>query len=110
MNLTRVLITVALAGWLAACTGLVEREADKQALILGTWQAEFQGQHVTLHYDEDEITVREFGISFPYEWLDENHIRLYFVGQEVTSEVVFESPDRMIQTGSGGEQVLTRLP
>lgn len=92
---------------LTACAGL--GGPSKQEMILGAWEAEFQGQDMTLVYTEDQITVEEFGISFHYEWLDEDHIRLDALGQEVVSEVEFESPDIMIQRSPGGTQVMHRV-
>ena len=94
---------------LGACAAF-DTGPTKQELILGAWQADFQGQTITLVYAEDDITVREFGISFDYEWVDDDHIRLDALGQEVISRVEFETPDRMLQTSNEGSQVMTRVP
>lgn len=102
----RAVVLFSLLGLLAACASMTG--PSKQELILGAWEAEFQGQHLTLVYGEEEITVREFGISFHYEWLDDDHIRLDALGQEVVSQVEFETPDRMIQTSPGGMQTMIR--
>jgi len=100
--------TLLLLPLLAACAGL--GGPSKQELILGAWEAGFQGQDMTLIYGEEEIRVPEFGMTFHYEWLDEDHIRLDALGQEIVSEVEFETPDRMIQTSdSGGRQVMERV-
>jgi hypothetical protein len=93
---------------LTACAGL--GGPVKQEMILGAWHAEFQGQDMTLVYGEEEITVPEFGMTFHYEWIDDDHIRLDALGQEIVSQVEFETPDRMIQTSdSGGRQVMERV-
>jgi hypothetical protein len=85
-------------------------EPSKRDLIIGAWQAEFEGQAMTLEYGAENVTVREFGISFPYEWVDENNIRLNAMGQEVVSLVEFDSPDLMRQTAEGQQQVMRRVP
>ncbi len=82
---------------------------DKQELIQGAWRAEFQGQEMTLVYSENEITVQQFGISFPYEWVDDDRIRLNALGQEVTSRVEFEGPDTMVQVSGNNRQVMMRV-
>jgi len=81
---------------------------QKQELILGAWQAEFEGQRMTLVYGTEQVSVREFGISFPYEWLDSDHIRLNAMGQEVVSRVEFDGRDLMRQTSDGVTQELRR--
>lgn len=83
---------------------------SKQVLIQGAWQAEFEGQAMTLEYSVSEVTVREFGISFPYEWEDDDHIRLNALGQEVVSRVEFEGTDIMRQTTEGDTQEMRRVP
>ena len=93
---------------LVACASAPQ--PSKQDLIIGAWQAEFEGQAMTLEYGATEVTVREFGISFPYEWVDDNNIRLNAMGQEVVSLVEFESPDVMRQTAEGQVQVMQRVP
>jgi hypothetical protein len=85
------------------------REPSKQVLIQGAWQAEFEGQAMTLEYSVEEVTVREFGISFPYEWVDDDHIRLNAMGQEVVSHVEFEGADIMLQTTEGDTQEMRRV-
>ncbi len=92
---------------LVACAGF--GGPSKQELILGAWQAEFQGQDMTLVYGEEDITVPEFGMTFHYEWVDEDHIRLDALGQEVVTRVEFESDDRMVQTSGEGRQVMERV-
>ncbi len=86
------------------------RTPSKQVLIQGAWQAEFEGQAITLEYSVEEVTVREFGISFPYEWVDDDHIRLNAMGQEVVSHVEFEGTDIMRQTTEGDTQAMRRVP
>lgn len=86
------------------------REPSKQVLIQGAWQAEFEGQAMTLEYSVEEVRVREFGISFPYEWVDDDHIRLNAMGQEVVSHVEFEGTDIMRQTTEGDTQEMRRVP
>ncbi|MEX0740728.1 MAG: hypothetical protein WD071_15440 [Pseudohongiella sp.] len=83
---------------------------SKQVLIQGAWQAEFEGQAMTLNYGVEQVTVREFGISFPYEWVDDDHIRLNAMGQEVVSRVEFEGQDIMRQTTEGDTQEMRRVP
>lgn len=102
---TAIMMTVILV----ACASAPE-QPSKQMLILGAWQASFEGQSMTLEYAADEVTVREFGISFPYEWVDADSIRLTAMGQSVISRVEFDSPDVMRQTSDGQQQVLRRLP
>lgn len=91
-----------------ACAG--NQGPSKQMLIQGAWQAEFEGQAMTLNYGAEEVTVREFGISFPYEWVDEDHIRLNAMGQEVVSRVEFEGSDIMRQITEGDVQQMRRVP
>jgi hypothetical protein len=83
---------------------------SKQDMIIGAWQAEFEGQRMTLVYGEEQVTIREFGMSFPYEWLDADRIRLNAMGQEVVSTVEFEGTDIMRQTSDGVTQQMRRVP
>lgn len=83
---------------------------SKQVLIQGAWQAEFEGQAMTLEYGVQQVRVREFGINFPYEWVDDDHIRLNALGQEVVSRVEFEGTDIMRQTTDGDTQEMRRVP
>lgn len=106
----RAVFTLLSAGLLLASCAAFDSGPTKQELILGAWRADFQGQSMTLVYAESDITVREFGISFAYQWLDDDHIRLDALGQEVVSRVEFETPDRMLQTSTQGTQVMTRVP
>jgi hypothetical protein len=80
-----------------------------QELIIGTWQGNFDGQSITLTYDAEEVTVEEFGMSFPYEWVGENSLKLDAMGQEVTSTVEFITPNEMRQTSDQGVQTMTRV-
>lgn len=82
---------------------------SKQEMILGSWQAQFEGQNMTLTYTAEEITVEEFGISFPYEWINEDEIKLDAMGQEIVSQVEFVTRDNMKQTSDQGVQMLTRV-
>ena len=86
------------------------REPTKQELLLGAWRAESQGQTTTLVYRERQVEAREFGILFPYEWVDADHIRLDALGQEVVSHIDFETPDIMRQTSEGSTQLMYRIP
>jgi hypothetical protein len=101
------LIVAALCLVLGACAS--QAPLSKQVLIQGAWRAEFEGQAMTLVYSVSDVTVREFGISFPYEWLDDDHIRLNAMGQQVVSQVEFETADRMRQVTDGDVQVLERV-
>ena len=92
---------------LAGCAGF--GAPSKQELILGAWHAGFQGQDMTLVYGEEDITVPEFGMTVHYEWVDDDHIRLDAMGQEVITRVEFESDDLMIQTSGEGRQVMERV-
>jgi hypothetical protein len=85
-------------------------QPSKRDLIIGAWQAEFEGQPMTLEYGATEVTVRGFGLSFPYEWVDEDNIRLDAMGQTVISRVDFDSPDVMRQTADGQQQIMRRVP
>jgi hypothetical protein len=109
LNRARTALLALMLVLFAACAA-IDTGPSKQELIQGAWRADFQGQSMTLIYAEDNITVREFGISFAYEWVDEDHIRLDALGQEVVSLVEFETPDRMVQTSAQGIQVMTRVP
>lgn len=83
-------------------------EPSKQELILGAWEASAQGQSFVLTYSASEVSIGSSGMSFPYEWVDSDHIRLDALGQSVTTEVEFTSPDVMIQRSSQGTQTLHR--
>jgi hypothetical protein len=92
---------------LTACA--TQPPLSKQVLIQGAWAAEFEGQAMTLVYSVGQVTVREFGMSFPYEWVDDDRIRLNAMGQQVISTIEFETPDIMRQTTDGDTQVLRRV-
>lgn len=106
-GITKITLGLLLGLMLAACASTAG--PSKQELILGTWQADFGGQSIVLTYDETEIGVAAFGVSFPYEWLDADTIRLDAMGQEVISTVEFVSDNQMIQRSSQGEQTLYRV-
>lgn len=108
MRHTQILIVAGLALTLSACASM--REPSKQELLLGAWRAESQGQTMTLVYRAHQVEAREFGLLFPYEWVDEHHIRLDALGQEVVSRVEFDSPDIMRQTSDGNIQLMYRIP
>lgn len=93
---------------LAACASM--REPTKQELLLGAWRAESSGQTMTLVYRQNQVEAREFGILFPYEWVDADHIRLDALGQEVVSRIDFDSPDVMRQTSGDSTQLMYRIP
>lgn len=100
-------LVILMCAWLAACASSAP---SKQEMIIGAWQAEFEGQSMTLEYGESQVRVREFGMSFPYEWIDADNIRLNAMGQEVVSRVDFDSPDVMRQTADGQTQTMRRVP
>lgn len=93
---------------LVACAATPE--PSKRDLILGAWRAEVAGQTMTLEYGPADVTVREFGISFPYEWLDDHNIQLNAMGQAVVTLIEFDSADVMRQTAEGETQLLRRVP
>lgn len=97
-----------LSCFLVACAGTTV--PDKQALILGNWEGNSQGQSIVLTYTATEVLVEAFGVSFPYEWLDEDTIRLDAMGQEVVSTIEFDGPDVMRQRSPQGVQTLRRVP
>ena len=97
-----------LSCFLVACAGTTA--PDKQALILGNWEGNSQGQSIVLTYTATEVLVEAFGVSFPYEWLDEDTIRLDAMGQEVVSTIEFDGPDVMRQRSPQGVQTLQRVP
>jgi len=99
---TIVMVTVLMTG----CLGTAE--PTKQELILGAWEASAQGQSFILTYSASEVSVGSSGMSFHYEWVDSDHIRLDALGQSVITEVEFTSPDVMIQRSSQGTQTLRR--
>lgn len=100
-------LLLVLALLMSACVGTAG--PSKQELILGTWEGDFQGQSIVLTYSETEIAVEAFGVSFPYEWVDADNIRLDAMGQEVTSTVEFISNDEMVQRSPQGTQTLRRV-
>ena len=107
MNQVKMIAAAMLLLVLSACAGT--SGPSKQELILGSWQADFQGQSIVLVYSDTEVSVESFGVSFPYEWLDENQIRLDAMGQIVTSTVEFTNPDEMVQSSEQGVQTLRRV-
>lgn len=106
-RITKIALGLFTALILAACAST--SAPTKQEMILGTWQADFGGQSIVLTYGETEIAVDAFGVSFPYEWLDADTIKLDAMGQEVISTVEFVTDDHMIQRSSQGEQTLFRV-
>jgi len=107
MKSRRLLSITALCLLIGACAS--QQPLSSQVLIQGAWQAEFEGQAMTLVYSVSDVTVREFGISFPYEWVDDDHIQLNAMGQQVVSRVEFETPDLMRQITDGDVQLLQRV-
>ncbi|MES3006927.1 MAG: hypothetical protein V4751_04060 [Pseudomonadota bacterium] len=107
MNHARKVATALLLLVLSACAGT--SGPSKQELILGSWQADFQGQSIVLVYSATEVSVESFGVAFPYEWLDENQIRMDAMGQIVTSTVEFTNPNEMVQSSDQGVQTLRRV-
>ena len=108
MRHTQILTLTVLTVLLSACASM--REPSKQELLLGAWRAESQGQTMTLVYREQQVEAREVGLLFPYEWVDDDHIRLDALGQKVVSRVEFDSPDIMRQTSDGSIQLMYRIP
>lgn len=106
MNRTRAIVVSAMFLLLAACAASMP---SKQEMILGSWQADFQGQSIVLNYSATEVSVESFGVSFPYAWLDDDRIRLDAMGQEVISTVEFVTPDEMVQSSDQGVQTLRRV-
>ncbi len=92
---------------LAACAGT--SAPSKQDMILGVWAGDIAGQSIVLEYTETQVVVESFGVSFPYEWVDGDSIRLDAMGQVVVSTVEFPSPDQMIQRSPQGVQTLRRV-
>jgi len=92
---------------LVACAGT--SAPSKREMIIGSWQSEIQGQSIVLTYSETEISVADFGMSFPYEWIDDDTIRMDAMGQVVEGKVEFVSPDEMIQTSNQGTQRMMRV-
>ncbi|MDP1932564.1 MAG: hypothetical protein Q8L60_14010 [Gammaproteobacteria bacterium] len=106
MNCLRPIVAAAALFILAACAVSMP---SKQEMILGRWQADFQGQSIVLNYSATEVSVDSFGVSFPYSWLDDDRIRLDAMGQEVISTVEFVSPNEMVQRSNQGVQTLRRV-
>lgn len=107
----RVLQRVVLAGLfglMVACS-TQPPPLSKQILIQGTWRAEFDGQPVTLEYNVGEITVHDLGLHLNYEWIDDDHIRLNAMGQQVESRIEFDNPDLMRQITGNEVQMLQRV-
>ena len=99
--------TALVALMLVACAGT--SAPSKREMILGSWEGDFQGQSIVLTYSENEVSVESFGITFPYEWVDDDHVRLDAMGQVVVSTVEFEGPDKMVQRSDQGIQTMTRV-
>lgn len=97
-----------LLGLMAACS-TQSPPLSKQIMIQGTWRAEFDGQPVTLEYNVGEVTVHDLGLHLNYEWIDDDHIRLNAMGQQVDSRIEFETPDIMRQITGDEVQVLRRI-
>lgn len=108
MRGSRIASVLLVSIFLAACAS-APPAPTKAEMIIGAWSAEIQGQSMTLEYGESEVTVREFGMSFPYEWVDADNIRLNAMGQEVVSRVEFDSPEQMRQSADGQEQIFQRV-
>lgn len=106
-GITRVTLGLLMILMLGACAST--SAPSKQEMILGTWQADFGGQSIVLTYGATEIAVEAFGVSFPYEWVDADTIKLDALGQEVISSVEFVSENQMIQRSTQGEQTLYRV-
>lgn len=106
-RITRTTLGLIMGLILAACAST--SAPSKQEMILGSWQADFGGQTIVLTYGETEIAVDAFGVSFPYEWLDADTIKLDAMGQEVISTVEFVTENQMIQRSSQGDQTLNRV-
>ncbi|MDX1491468.1 MAG: hypothetical protein R3332_09280 [Pseudohongiellaceae bacterium] len=92
---------------LVSCAGT--SAPSKQEMILGSWEVSIQGQTAVLNFTETEVEVADFGMSFPYEWVDEDTIRMDAMGQIVNSTVEFESPDKMIQNSDQGTMEYIRV-
>ncbi len=92
---------------LVACAGT--STPSKQEMILGVWSGDIAGQSIVLEYTETEVVVESFGVSFPYEWVDDDSIRLDAMGQVVVSTVEFPSADQMVQRSPQGVQTLRRV-
>jgi hypothetical protein len=92
---------------LVSCVGT--SGPSKREMIIGSWQSEIQGQKIVLTYSETEIAVADFGMSFPYEWIDDDTIRMDAMGQIVEGTVEFVTPDEMIQTSNQGTQRMLRV-
>lgn len=106
-GITKIALGLLMGMMLAACASV--SAPSKQEMILGTWEADFGGQTIVLTYGEAQIDVDAFGVSFPYEWIDADTIKLDALGQEVISSVEFVSENQMIQRSSQGEQTLNRV-
>jgi len=100
------LLAALMAVTLTGCLGT--SEPSKQELILGAWEASAQGENFVLTYSRSEVIIGNGGMSFPYEWVDADHIRLNALGQSVITEVEFTTPDVMVQRSSQGTQTLRR--
>lgn len=103
----KLLSALSLGMLLAACAGT--SAPSKQEMILGVWAGDIAGQSIVLEYTETEVVVESFGVSFPYEWVDGDSIRLDAMGQVVVSTVEFPSPDQMVQSSPQGVQTLRRV-
>lgn len=95
------------AAVLVSCAGT--SAPSKKEMILGSWEANIQGQDIVLTFSETEVEVADFGMSFPYSWVDENTIRMDAMGQVVDSSVEFPTPDQMVQVSDQGTQTLMRV-
>lgn len=108
MNYLRTILgTTLVALFLVACAAT--SSPSKKDMIIGSWEGDFQGQTIVLTYSPTEVSVEAFGVNFPYEWVDADHIRLDAMGQVVLSTVEFEGPDKMVQRSDQGIQTMTRV-
>ncbi|MGJ8688114.1 MAG: hypothetical protein ACSHXZ_01215 [Gammaproteobacteria bacterium] len=92
---------------LVACAGT--SAPSKQEMIIGVWSGDMAGQSIVLEYTATEVIAESFGVSFPYEWVDGDSIRLDAMGQVIVSTVEFPTPDQMVQRSPQGVQTLRRV-
>lgn len=106
-QITKLVVALGISVLLAACATI--STPSKQEMILGVWAGDIAGQSIVLEYTATEVVVDAFGVSFPYEWVDADSIRLDAMGQVVVSTVEFPNADQMIQRSPQGVQTLRRV-
>src|SRR5690606_25365770 len=101
------LMTVMVPLLMTGCLGTAE--PSKQELILRAWEASAQGQSFVLTYSASEVSVGSSGMSFHYDWVDSDHIRLDALSQTFVTTVELTILHVDVQRSSQANQTLRRV-